>query len=179
MRVSLQPSYVLHTRPYRDSSVVLEVFTAQYGRLSLVVRGVRRKARGGSNSALLQPFNPLLLSFSGRAEMKNLNAVEPAAPALALRDERLFSGLYINELLLRLLHRHDACPALFARYGQTLQALAGREVVDVALRRFELELLRELGYRLELQLDGYSGDMIVPDGRHRLQPGAGLVAWAD
>ena len=179
MRVNLQPSYILNTRPYRDSSVVLEIFTAQHGRLAVVVRGVRRKSRGGSSGALLQPFNPLLLSFSGRAEMKNLNAVEAAAPAIALRGERLFSGLYINELLIRLLHRHDACPQLFARYGQTLQVLSGQAAVDATLRRFELTLLHELGYHLELRVDGHSGELIRPDGWYRFQPGAGLVACCD
>ena len=78
MRVNLQPAFILHSRPYRDSSLLLEVFTAEHGRISLVARGARRKSRGGSGGALLQPFIPLLVSYSGRAEMKNLVANEVA-----------------------------------------------------------------------------------------------------
>ena len=125
--VALQPSYVLHSRPYRDTSALLEVFTAEQGRISMVARGARRRTRGGSGSALLQPFNPLLLSFSGRAELKNLGATESAGTPRQLRGQRLFSGLYLNELLVRLLHRHDPHPQLFAAYGATLDALAGSD----------------------------------------------------
>ncbi len=78
MRVNLQPAYIIHSRPYRDSSALLDVFTAEYGRISLVARGTRRQTRKGSDNALLQPFIPLLLSFSGRSELKTLVATEPA-----------------------------------------------------------------------------------------------------
>lgn len=163
MRVNLQPSYILHSRPYRDSSALLEIFTAEYGRISLVARGSRRKTRGGSASALLQAFTPLLLSFSGRADLKNLTATEPVRSVLRLRGERLFSGMYVNELLVRLLHRHDPHPQLFAAYGQTLEALAGKVAVDTVLRHFEFTLLHELGYSIDLSVDGRSGEP-VQDG---------------
>ena len=78
MRVALQPAYILHSRPYRDTSLLLEVFTAEHGRISLVGKGARRRSRGGSNAALLQPFSPLLVSFSGRSDLKNLTQVESA-----------------------------------------------------------------------------------------------------
>ena len=133
---------------------MLEVLTAEYGRLSLVARGARRKARGGSSgSALLQPFIPLLLSFSGRAELKNLTAKEAAGKLHELRGERLFSAMYVNELLVRLLHRHDPHPQLFAAYTEALQALARNDVVDTTLRHFEFKLLDELGYSFDLALD--------------------------
>ncbi|MFC1578829.1 DNA repair protein RecO [Pseudomonadota bacterium] len=176
MRVALQPSYILHSRPYRDSSALLEVFTAEQGRISLVARGARRKSRGGSSGALLQPFIPLLLSFSGRAELKNLNATESAGLPQVLRAERLFSGLYLNELLVRLLHRHDPHPQLFAAYGATLQALAGSEPVDDILRQFEFTLLQELGYGFSLDLDGLSGEAVLPDRWYHYHPDWGLVA---
>ena len=145
MRVKLQPAWVLHSRPYRDSSALLEILSAEYGRMGLIGRGTRRRSRGGSESALLQPFAPLLLSFSGRGELRTLTGVEAAGAALTLRGERLFSGMYINELLVRLLHRDDPHPRLFALYGQALEALSEHDPVDGILRRFELVLLDELG----------------------------------
>ena len=179
MRVSLQPSYILHSRPYRDSSALLEVLTAEYGRISLVARGARRRSRGGSGSALLQPFIPLLLSFSGRTELKTLTATEAVGKVLMLRGERMFSGMYVNELLVRLLHQHDAHPQLFAAYARTLQALAGNEVLDTVLRHFELTLLHELGYSFELTVDGASGAPVREDLWYHYHPDFGMVARGD
>lgn len=179
MRVDLQPAYILHSRPYRDTSSLLEVLTAEYGRISLVARGARRSSKGGSSSALLQPFMPLLLSFSGRAEMKNLIATEAAGEAIKLHRERMYSGLYVNELLVRLLHRHDAHPRLFACYGQTLDALAGPAVLDTVLRQFEFTLLEELGYSFDFNLDGYSGAPVQEGGWYHYHPDYGLVARGD
>jgi DNA repair protein RecO (recombination protein O) len=176
MRFNLQPAYILHSRPYRDSSMLLEVLTAEQGRISLVARGARRKTRGGSGSALLQPFIPLLLSFSGRTELKNLNATEAAGRPLPLPGERLFSGLYLNELLVRLLHRHDPHPQLFAAYGSTLGALAAEAEIDDVLRRFEFALLGELGYGFELDIDGSSGEAVAARDWYHYHPDFGLVA---
>jgi len=176
MRVNLQPGYVMHSRPYRDSSALLDVFTAEYGRISLVARGTRRQSRRGSGAALLQPFIPLLLSFSGRSELKTLVATEPAQGVFMLRGERMFSGMYMNELLVRLLHRHDAHPVLFSAYDRALKALAGSSVVDTVLRRFEMSLLDELGYKFALEVDGASGEAVHPTLWYRYDPGYGLVA---
>ena len=176
MRVILQPAYILHSRPYRDSSLILEVFCAELGRLSLVSKGARRRSKGGSNAALLQPFVPLLLSFSGRSEMKTLTAVEGAGSPLALRGERLFSAMYLNELLVRLLHRHDPHPLLFASYGEALGELAAAGEVESTLRRFELGLLDELGYSFSLALDGLSGEGLDDDAWYHFHPDYGLVA---
>lgn len=176
MRVHLQPAYLLHSRSYRDSSLILEVITAEHGRMSLVARGARRRRRGGSQGSMLQPFVPLLLSFSGRSEMKNLVASEVAGAAPGLRGPRLFSALYLNELTVRLLHRHDPHPQLFAAYAEALSALAHDPDMHSALRRFELALLEELGYGFSLQADGDSGDPIRADARYHYQADAGLVA---
>ncbi len=176
MRVNLQPAYVIHSRPYRDTSAILEVFTAEYGRISVVARGGRRSTRKGSKAALLQPFAPLLVSFSGRTELKTLSAIEAVKGMSAVRGERLFSGLYMNELLVRLLHRNDAHPALFASYDDALKALAGCAVVDTVLRRFEIALLDELGYGLNLSLDGASGERVDEGLRYRYDSELGLVA---
>ncbi|TGD74666.1 DNA repair protein RecO [Mangrovimicrobium sediminis] len=178
MRAQLQPAYILHQRPYRDTSLLLEVFTATQGRISLVGKGVRRRARGGSVAALLQPFTPLLLSFSGRSELKNLNQVEPAGAARALRGDFLFSGMYLNELLVRLLHRNDPHPALFAAYGLALEALERREEMDGVLRRFELGLLDELGYSFSLVEDGRSGEPLDAQAWYGFESDVGLVRAA-
>ena len=159
---------------------MLEVLTAEYGRLSLVARGARRKARGGSSgSALLQPFIPLLLSFSGRAELKSLTAKEAAGKLHELRGERLFSAMYVNELLVRLLHRHDPHPQLFAAYTEALQALSREDEVDTTLRHFEFKLLDELGYSFDLALDADSGERVQAHLWYHYIPDLGLVAKAD
>ena len=159
---------------------MLEVLTAEYGRLSLVARGARRKARGcSSGSALLQPFIPLLLSFSGRAELKSLTAKEAAGKLHELRGERLFSAMYVNELLVRLLHRHDPHPQLFAAYTEALQALSREDEVDTTLRHFEFKLLDELGYSFDLALDADSGERVQAHLWYHYIPDLGLVAKAD
>lgn len=179
MRVNVQPAYVLHSRPYRDTSAILDVFTAEYGRVSLVARGTKRVSRKGSSAALLQPFIPLLLSFSGRAELKTLVAVESVQGMLALRGERMFSGMYINELLVRLLHRNDAHPRLFAVYDGTLKGLVSSAVVDPVLRKFEMTLLEELGYSFSFGVDGASGQPVNDALWYCYDPEFGLVAIAD
>ncbi|MEZ5570081.1 MAG: DNA repair protein RecO [Halioglobus sp.] len=176
MRVSLQPAYILHSRPYRDSSLLLEAFTPEHGRISLAARGARRRSRGGSHSALLRPFVPLLLSFSGRGELKSLVATEAAGSAPALLGDRLFSGLYLNELLVRLLHRHDAHPQLFAAYSDALAQLPVAEPMEGVLRRFELSLLTELGYSFDIAVDCRSGDAMQADRWYCYEPGHGLTA---
>jgi DNA repair protein RecO (recombination protein O) len=156
--------------------MLLEVMTAELGRISLVARGARRRKRGGSAGALLQPFVPLLIGYSGRSELKNLTATESAGPPQVLRGQRMFSGLYLNELLVRLLHRHDPHPQLFAAYAATLDALAASGELDDILRRFEFTLLVELGYGFELGVDGRSGDVLRPGDWYHYHPDYGLVA---
>lgn len=174
VRVQLQPSWLLHSRPYRDSSLLLDVFTADCGRLGLVARGVRRRSRGGSLGAHLQPFRPLLLSFSGRGELQQLTAVEAPGAALGLAGERLFSGLYLNELLVRLLQRQDPHPELFACYGLTLEALAEAGEVAPHLRAFENQLLDTLGYHLQPDIDASSGETVQADRCYHFDPESGL-----
>ncbi|MEH6581920.1 MAG: DNA repair protein RecO [Halioglobus sp.] len=158
MRVHLQPAFVLHSRHYRDSSLLLEVLTAEYGRISLVAKGARRSVRGRSSGAILQPFTPLLLSFSGKSEMKTLVGSEVAGEVPALRGERLYSGIYLNELLMRLMHRNDAHPGLFIAYGDAVASLGDSGALGDILRRFEFNLLDELGYGFDLRADGYNGE---------------------
>lgn len=175
MRVSLQPAFLLHRRPFRDTSQILEFLTPEHGRISLVAKGVRRKARGGSLGAVLQPFTPLLVSFTGRSDMKTLTAVERVGTAMSLQGERLFSALYVNELLVKLLQRHDPHTLLFAHYAQALEALSSNSAVEVSLRTFEFSLLDVLGYQINPALDASSGEPVDPDCWYRLQDELGLV----
>jgi DNA repair protein RecO (recombination protein O) len=179
VRVKLQPAFVLHSRPYRDSSQILDVLTAEYGRLSLVAKGSKRSRRGGSVGAILQPFIPLLVSFSGRSEMKTLIASEMASISGSLGGERLFSAMYLNELMVRLLHHHDPHPALFLAYANTLRALSDEACqLHTELRRFEFTLLCELGFGFELAQEGGSGEAVTEDGWYGFDPDHGLVHLA-
>ncbi len=179
MRVSLQPAYVLHSRPYRDTSALVEVFTAQYGILSVVAKGARRQSRKGSAGALLQSFVPLLISFSGRSELKTLGAMEGAGSVYRLRGERMFSGLYLNELLVRLLQRQDPHPRLFAAYSDALEGLVSATPVGGILRQFEMTLLHELGYSLQLDVEGISGLAVEPSAQYQFHPDHGLLPLAE
>lgn len=151
-RIELEPAFLLHTRAYRDTSLILEGFTPQYGRVGLVARG----ARSGRSRwrGLLQPFVPLMLSWSGRGELGTLTGAEAHGRPRTLAGERLAAGFYLNELVMRLLRREDPHPALFAVYDWALSALVARDQrADEALRLFEKRLLEALGYGLILDHD--------------------------
>ncbi|MCK5453565.1 MAG: DNA repair protein RecO, partial [Calditrichia bacterium] len=142
-KVLLQSAYVLQVRPYRDTSALVEIFTPDHGRISLVARGVRSgnsKIRG-----LLQPFRKLLVSWSGDKELKSLISVEEDGEVIGVKAGALVSALYVNELLVRLLHRHEEHESLFDLYRNTLRTLEGTDNISKALRLFEKSLLQELG----------------------------------
>jgi DNA repair protein RecO (recombination protein O) len=163
MRLSLQPAFVLHRRPYRDTSLLLEILSDEHGRVGLVARGARRQR--SRLTALLQSFTPLLVSWSGNGDLATLTGAEASAPPLPIAPARVFSGWYVNELLLKLLRRHDPHPALFIAYRQVLERLASTEPEAVALRLFEHHLLREIGYGLQLETEALSDRPIVAE-RH-------------
>jgi DNA repair protein RecO (recombination protein O) len=173
----LRRGFILHRRDFRNSSLLLEVFGADDGRLAVVAKGAKTPARGRTAQAsLLQPFQPLWLSWVGRGEVKTLTRAEPAGEALPLVGERLFCGLYLNELLMRLLERDDPHAALFVFYQQALADLRDG-AVETVLRRFELRLLEELGYAPDLTRDR-GGSPIDLDGCYRYLSGEGLVRIA-
>ena len=147
-RVALQPAYILHRKPYRDTSLLLEIFSRDYGRIGLVARGAQGKR--STLKALLQPFQPLLLSWSGRGELQTLTAAEADGVPRPLVGEALLSGFYLNEILMRLLHRHDGHAELYSGYRRTLNTLSEGREYDWPLRLFERDLLQELGYCLQL-----------------------------
>lgn len=167
-RIALQPAFLLHRKPYRDTSLLIEAFTAEHGRLGLVARGAR--GRRGGMQGLLQPFQALLLSWSGRGELATLTAAESQGVPLALKGDSVISGFYLNELLIRLLPRHDSHPELYRRYVTTLHQLAAIGPDEWALRLFERDLLQELGYGLLLTHEGGSGEIVVPETRYCYHP---------
>lgn len=170
-RVTLQPGYVLHPRPYRDTSLLLEALSPVHGRVGLVAKGVRSprsRMRG-----LLQPFRPLLLSWSGAGDLATLVGAEPNGPMLDLAGAGLLSGFYVNELLVRLLQRHDPHADLYQAYEAVLAALQERGGEEPALRIFEKRLLQELGYGLILDREARSGRPLEAQRlyRYRLDQG--------
>jgi DNA repair protein RecO (recombination protein O) len=146
-RIQLEPAYVLARRDFRDTSLLIEAFTEQHGRVGLVARGVR--GAKSAKSALLQPLRPLLVSWVESGDLGTLTGVEPDGMAIEFSGERLFCGWYLNELLSNLLQRHDPHPDLFREYALALQELA-TQPVEIPLRKFELRLLAETGYGLNL-----------------------------
>jgi len=162
-RVICQPAYLLHGRPYRNTSLIIDVFTPDNGRIGLVARGARTARSRWSG--LLQPFQRLLLSWQGRGELKTLTAAESDGAPCWLQGNALISGLYSNELILRLLQREDPHPELLNYYELLLGDLvttsrllqSSSEDIEYSLRRFEKQLLQALGYGLLLDHDARSG----------------------
>ncbi len=174
MRHSLQASYILHSRPYRNTSKLLEIFSREQGRRVLVARGARKeKSRLQGH---LQPFVPLLLSWQGSGEVQTMIAAEPDAQVVPLSSEKLLTAFYLNELLLRLLAKNDPHPDLYDAYAQTLKNLSESAVQEeVHLRIFECFLLQELGYGLVLDHDVDSGEALQSEQCYCYQPEYGPV----
>ena len=148
-RITLAPAYILHHRPYRDTSRILDVVTRDHGRLTLFARGVRGpKAKLAS---VLQPFQLLLLSWSGRGEAAQLTGAEIADSHPPIPAASLMGSFYLNELLMKLTTRHDPQPSLFDDYHATVEALREGMRLEPALRIFEKRLLDSLGYGLDLK----------------------------
>ncbi len=174
MRVTQEPAFVLHHHDYGETSLLLEVLTRQHGRIGLLAKGARR-ARSPLRFALI-PFQPLTVSYSGRGELPVLSVAEPLAPAPLLTGAGLYCGLYLNELLMRLLHRHDPHERLFESYAASLAALASEAGREAQLRVFEKRLLEETGYGLVLDHDVETGSPVTADGPYRYLPERGPVA---
>ncbi len=177
-RINNEPGFVLHTYPFKETSVVAEVFTRGHGRVALIARGARRPA--SALRGLMQPFTPLLLSWFGKAELKTLHAAEWQGGLVAPQGRALMCGFYLNELLLRLLARGDAHEVLYDRYVDTLDQLAGESTIDFEriLRRFEKSLLSEIGYGATFDVDAESGVAIDPNARYVFQPERGAMRAA-
>jgi DNA repair protein RecO (recombination protein O) len=175
LRVELEPAFILHHRPFRDTSVLLEVFCRDHGRVGLVARGARGPR--SRQKGMLQPFRPLLLSWQLRAELGTLTHVESAGAAVLppTGGDALLALYYLNELLLRLTARLDSNRDLYGLYAASVQALLAGESVAPALRHFEKRLLEALGYGPDLHRDA-AGQPIEPAASYRYDPALGLAA---
>lgn len=174
--VQLQPALILEHRPYRESSLLLEVFTRDFGILPVLAKGVRKEK--SKTAGLLLPFTLLNISFLDKNELKVLTQTEYAG-SYRLQRLALYCGFYINELLQKFLHKHDPHPDLFERYQSCLLELSEADVVEQCLRYFELDLLQETGYGAELAWDCATETAVLPQLRYNFSPGLGMVAAAD
>jgi len=177
MRVSQQAAFILHARSYRETSLLIEAFTRDHGRVGLVARGVRRE-RSRLPRGLLQPLQPLLLDWIGQGELATLTAAEAAGGPLAVQGEALLAAMYVNELMLRLSARQDASPGAFAAYLECLTQLSGGIDLPWTLRRFERDLLAELGYGLALAQCA-DGTPVAVGRDYAYDPDSGPLPWCE
>ena len=173
-RIDHQPAFVLHSYPWRETSLIVDVLTRDHGRVALVARGAKRPT--SQFRGLLAVFSPIAVSWSGRAEIKTLIRAEWVGGLTPLRGDELLSAFYLNELLVRLLARGDPHEELFFSYARALRDLSlERARREQALRGFELDLLREIGVAPSFELCG-DGSPIEPDAWYRVDPEQG-VQW--
>lgn len=172
-RTQLEPAWLLHHRPWGDTSRILELLTRAHGRITLFAHGARRPKSPWRS--VLMPFQPLLVSWTGRGDGGTLTGAEIAGAVAALPPAQLLSAFYVNELLLRLLPKEDRHERLYDTYAATLGSLRGTPG-HRALRDFERVLLEELGYGLELAHDAGSGEAVLPDRYYHFEPGRGVFA---
>jgi len=169
VKQELHLAFVLHTRDYRETSLLVEVLSQQHGRVTVVARGAKRgKAKA---SSILRPFAPVQISWLGDGDLVTMLEVEELPQDSNLQAKRAICGLYLNELLIRLLPKWDACLELFNEYQTTLQALADLELNEqITLRKFEKRLLKALGYGLQLSCEVESGAPIEAHNYYVFDP---------
>lgn len=173
MRVHKEPAFVIHTRPYSETSLFVELFSRNHGRLTLIAKGARRQ-KSKFRGALL-PFRQLQTGWSGKGEIPVLTQAEPAESWNEIRGHTVLCGFYVNELVMKLLHRHDAHPDLFDHYADTMSGLH-HGVRENILRLFEKRLLSELGYALNLDHEADHQRAIDASRQYRYIPHLGAVA---
>ncbi len=170
-RIAGQPAFVLHSYPHKETSLIIDLFTREHGRVALVAKGAKRphsKLRG-----VLQTFQPLSTGWTGKSELRILTDAEWVGGMLPLEKNSLLCGFYLNELLLKLLARDDAHPVLFDHYVAALNQLAHDEPAPIVLRKFELALLKETGVAADLTRCAGTREPVRPDGRYVVDPERG------
>ncbi|SEV95537.1 DNA repair protein RecO [Luteibacter sp. 329MFSha] len=174
MRVEQQPAFVLHARPYRETSLLVECLTPDLGRIGVVARGVRNE-RARLQRAQLEPFQRLAMDLITKGELATLRGAEPSGAVMRLIGDAGLAGLYLNELVVRLTGRQDPNPELFALYERTLRRMAASEPLAWTLRRFERDMLDSLGYALQLDVDASSGEAVDPAAAYFYDPESGVM----
>ena len=173
LKVLGQPGFVLHSYPYKETSLIIDVFSRQYGRIALVAKGAKRphsQLRG-----VLQTFQPLTLSWSGKSELQVVTAAEWVGGMLPLEKNGLICGFYLNEIIVKLLHRDDPQPLLFDAYVSTINQLAHNQPAQIVLRQFELSLLESAGVVGDLSYCGPQRQRVVADQHYVVDPLAGVM----
>ncbi|GAC1407872.1 MAG: DNA repair protein RecO [Burkholderiaceae bacterium] len=173
-RISGQPGFVLHSFPYKETSLIVDVFTRDHGRVALVAKGAKRphsRLRGA-----LQTFQPLSVGWSGKSEVRILTSAEWVGGMPPLEKAALLCGFYLNELLFKMLARDDPHPGLFDHYVATLNQLAHLEPAPIVLRKFERVLLQQTGVGGDLTHCASTGAMVEPGGTYVVEPERGVRA---
>ena len=163
MRVELTPAYILHQRSYRDTSLIVDMFTRDYGLVSAVAKGAKRPKSAFRNG--LQNFTPVLVSWTGRSDLQTLTRIEVEHVFPRLQGNRLVAGFYLNEVILRITPRAEPHEGLYHAYTDALHALPERDIAET-LRIFELQLLSESGYELMLETDADTGEPVDPTANY-------------
>ncbi|MDX1589492.1 MAG: DNA repair protein RecO [Oleiphilaceae bacterium] len=174
-RVEREPAWVIHRRPWRESSLLLDLFSLNRGRVSAVAKGAQRRNQPWQSQ--LQPFVPLQLAWLGRGSLKTLTGADPGPAVPALTGNRLYCGLYLNELIQRLLPEEEPFPVVFTGYMEALQALSqapDSTALELPLRRFEWSLVSQLGYGLSLDRVSETGEPVRSDHSYCLDPEQGI-----
>ncbi len=174
MSLECHNAFILHRRPYRETSQLVDLFCQDVGKVSLVYKGGRSSTR--MKRGMAQAFTLLQVSYFGRGSLKTVKSIEAQTQVVPLQGDRLYIAMYINELLYRLLQAETACDGLFASYQKTLLAIAGEDDPQIALRNFELTLLETLGYGVNFEEDIYSGELIEAGFEYQYQQQAGFFA---
>ncbi|MDF3037023.1 MAG: recombination protein RecO [Paucimonas sp.] len=170
-RVSDQPAFVLHSLPYKETSLIVEVFSRDYGRISLMAKGAKRPH--SRLRSVLQTFQPLSMGWAGKSEMRTLTSAEWVGGLMPLEKSALLCGFYLNELLIKLLARDDPHPMLFDHYVATLNQLAHDEPAPIVLRRFERALLKETGVAADLSYCTVTRERVEADKLYVVDPELG------
>ncbi|WP_153446307.1 DNA repair protein RecO [Vibrio algicola] len=172
--LGLQRCFVLHRRPYTETSLILDVFSEEYGRVSILAKGARSKR--SNLKGVLQPFTPLLLKWFGKGSMRTLREAEAISLGLPLSGINLYSAMYVNELIARVIESETAYPELFHDYLAALTELAQCDNPEPALRRFELALLSSLGYGVDFLHCAGSGEPVSDNMTYRYREQKGFIA---
>ena len=175
--VYLQPVFILQQHKFKETSLIIDLLTRDFGRVSLLAKGVRKA--GSKTAGLLQPFIPLTMSYFGRTELKTLTQVEITQPFIQLQGLALYCGFYINELVGCFLHRYDPHPDVFAYYGKCLSSLADSSKIEAALRIFELDLMDAVGYGLQLEYDFHNEKSVDPLTKYHFNVEQGPIEALD
>ncbi|MEO1888364.1 MAG: DNA repair protein RecO [Cycloclasticus sp.] len=172
-RVDQQIGFILKSQAFKETSVIHQVFTPEFGVLSLISKGSRSKR--SKYGSLLQAFRPLSLSWVGQSELKTLTGCEESDEYEQLKGNALYCGFYVNELILNLLHKHDAHPELFHAYQNVLRGLLEESTLEACLRQFEKVLFDEIGYGLALEYEADGGTPIQMERLYCFKPGYGFA----